>query len=125
MDTNFEIYDGKSFKDLVKDIVQNSQVKRDQMDIIISELRDKISTVNDIPIVAPIIKDYMEASIKNDEQLVKLAGVIQRLNSATQSGATDQFSLSEEERNQLLKEIDDVKKETDSPLPSTGSVEIK
>jgi hypothetical protein len=47
--------------------------------------------------------------VKNDEQLVKLATVVQRLIAAEQkSGSESEFGLSDKEKEQLLKSIDDV-----------------
>jgi len=82
MNTEFELYDGKTYKDLMKDIVTNTENKRDQIDIVISDLRDQIKTINDALVLAPIIQTYLDIGIKNDESLVKLAAVIQRLVSA-------------------------------------------
>jgi hypothetical protein len=60
MDLNFEIYKGKSFSGLCKDIVKNSENKKDQIDIVVSELRGLIKTINDAVIIVPLIKDYYE-----------------------------------------------------------------
>jgi hypothetical protein len=47
--------------------------------------------------------------VKNDEQLVKLATVVQRLIAAeAKSGSESEFGLSDKEKEQLLKSIDDV-----------------
>ena len=82
------------------------QNKKDQIDILISELRTLIKTVNDAVIIVPLIKDYYDVGIKNDEQLVKLAAVVQRLvakGEATGEGTA--MILSEDERKQLMDEV--------------------
>ena len=105
MDLNFEIYKGKNFSGLCKDIVKNSENKKDQIDILISELRTLIKTVNDAVIIVPLIKDYYDVGIKNDEQLVKLASVVQRLVAKGEaSGEGTAMVLSEDERKQLMEE---------------------
>ena len=106
MDLNFEIYKGKNFSGLCKDIVKNSENKKDQIDILISELRTLIKTVNDAVIIVPLIKDYYEVGIKNDDQLVKLAAVVQRLVAKGEaSGEGPAMVLSEDERKQLMEEV--------------------
>ena len=106
MDLKFEIYKGKNFSGLCKDIVKNSESKKDQIDILISELRSLIKTVNDATIVVPMIKDYYDVGVKNDEQLVKLAAVIQRLVAKGEAtGEGNSMVLSEDERKQLMDEV--------------------
>jgi hypothetical protein len=106
MDLNFEIYKGKNFSGLCKDIVKNSENKKDQIDILISELRSLIKTINDATIIVPMIKDYYDVGIKNDEQLVKLAAVVQRLVAKGEaSGEGSSMILSEDERKQLMEEV--------------------
>jgi hypothetical protein len=106
MDLNFEIYKGKNFSGLCKDIVKNSESKKDQIDILISELRSLIKTINDATIIVPMIKDYYDVGIKNDEQLVKLAAVVQRLVAKGEaSGEGTSMVLSEDERKQLMEEV--------------------
>lgn len=106
MNTNFEIYKGKNFSNLCKDIVKNSESKKDQIEILISELRGLIKTVNDAIIIVPLIKDYFDVGVKNDEQLVKLASIVQRLVSKSENNAGGgDLILSDEERKQLMDEV--------------------
>ena len=108
MDLNFEIYKGKSFSGLCKDIVKNSENKKDQIDIVVSELRGLIKTVNDAVIIVPLIKDYFDVGVKNDEQLIKMSTIIQRILNSSSVDASD-YGISEEEKAQLLAEIDKFK----------------
>ena len=86
--------------------MKNSENKKDQIDILISELRTLIKTVNDAVIIVPLIKDYYDVGIKNDEQLVKLAAVVQRLVAKGESsGEGNAMVLSEDERKQLMEEV--------------------
>ena len=114
---NFELYENKSYNDLLKDIVTNTESKRDQIDIVIAELRDQIKTFNDALVLAPIIQTYLDLSIKNDDALVKLAAVIQRLISAKADNSNgNEYGLSEVEKEQLLKDIKNIKIEVGNPI---------
>lgn len=114
--TNFsdvELYKGKSFGSLLKDVVKNQLDKKNQLDILITELRSLIKTSNDAIIIVPLIRDYLDIGVKNDEQLVKLAAVVQRIVSRNvDSGelSSEGFSITEEERKQLLEEVENLKK---------------
>lgn len=117
MDSNFEIFDGKSFKDLCKDIVLNSEHKKCQIDLLINELKPMAKSINDALLIVPLIKQYLEVGVENDTALVKLAAVIQRILCAkADTNSSDGFVLSDEERQQLIKEIEDVKKDNDETV---------
>lgn len=108
MDNDIEIYKNKKFSDLCKDIVKNSENNRDQVEILISDLRSMIKTANDALMIVPLIKEYMDVQVKNDEQLVKLAAVVQRIMTKHSVGADGDMMglLTEEEKRQIMQEID-------------------
>ena len=94
MSVEFELFKGTNFSDLMRDVYHNSKKKSRQIDLLIKNLE-------------PMIKDYLEVSVKNDDALVKLAAVVQRLvtaNSKDDDG--NEFGLSEEERKRLLEEAE-------------------
>ena len=119
MDLDFELYKGKKYSNLLKDVVVNSEQKKDQIDILVSDLRSMIKTPNDAIVIVPLIKDYLDVSVRNDEQLVKLAAIVQRLISSDNKGTEEIGGLSEEERQQLMAEVGKI---TDS---MNTSIEIK
>jgi hypothetical protein len=125
MSVDFELFEGKSYKDLMKDIVSNTENKRDQIDIVISDLRDQIKTINDAIVLAPIIQSYLDIGIKNDESLVKLAAVVQRLISAQSGGDDSSGILTEAEKEQLLKTIKEVDLTSKEKLPEVKKQEVK
>ena len=109
MDNDLEIYKNKKFSDLCKDIVTNSESTRDQLDVLISDLRTFIKTANDALLVVPMIKEYLDIRVKNDEQLVKLAAVVQRLINKEPVGADGVgLTLTDEEKKQLMQEIETI-----------------
>ena len=55
-------------------------------------------------ILVPLIKEYMELGIKNDEQLVKMATIIQRAIASNKS-EEEGFGMTENEKAQLLSEV--------------------
>lgn len=112
MDNDIEIYKGKNFSDLCKDIVKNSEEKKQQIDILMTDLREMIKTINDAVMVVPLLKEYFDVGIRNDEQLVKLAAIIQRAMSSRgdSGGESGNVLLTDEERKQIMATIEEVAK---------------
>ena len=108
MSDNKEIFEGKSFEDLTHDIYKNTTDRRKQIDLLISEIHGFITTIDDVILVAPIIKEYMEVAVKNDEHLVKLAGVLQRIISKSQGDSDETMLLSDAEKEELIGTLQDV-----------------
>ena len=114
MKSKDEIFEGKSFQDLTKDIYKNTTDRRTQIDLLISEIHGFIQTIDDVVMVAPIIKEYMDVAVKNDEHLVKLAGVIQRILAKSSGGDEESFLISDSEKEDLIsalqEDVDDLQK---------------
>ena len=117
MSKDNEIFKGKTFQDLTRDIYENTTNKKKQIDLLISEIHGFIQTIDDVVMVAPIIKEYMEVSVKNDEHLVKLAGVLQRIISKSNGADDESMLLSESEKEELMgtlqDTVSDLQKESD------------
>lgn len=105
---DFELFQGTSFADLMKDVYHNSKKKSRQIDSLIQDLKPLIKNIGDATIIAPLLKDYLEVSVKNDDALVKLAAVVQRLvtaNSKDDDG--NEFGMTDDERKRLLEEAEE------------------
>ena len=112
-----EIFEGKTFQDLTRDIYDNQKNKKLQLDLLIQEIHGFIQTIDDVVMVAPLIKELYDVSVKNDEHLVKLAGVIQRIISKSTGVNDESFLLSDAEKedliNALQEDVDDLQKKND------------
>ena len=112
-----EIFEGKTFQDLTKDIYENTTKRKVQIDLLISEIHGFITTIDDVVLVAPIIKEYMDTAVRNDEHLVKLAGVLQRIISKSQGESDESMLLSDEEKAELMgtlqDTVEDLQRESD------------
>ena len=117
MSNEKEIFEGKTFQDLTKDIYENTTKRKTQIDLLISEIHGFITTIDDVVLVAPIIKEYMDTAVRNDEHLVKLAGVLQRIISKSQGDSDESMLLSDEEKEELMgtlqDTVEDLQKESD------------
>jgi len=107
MSTEFELFKGTNFSDLMRDIYHNSKKKSRQIDSLIKSLEPMIKNAGDATVIVPMIKDYLEVSVKNDDALVKLAAVCQRLVSASMKDDDgNEYGLTDEERARLLEEAE-------------------
>jgi|TARA_B100000315_G_scaffold45890_1_gene40691 hypothetical protein len=109
MSVEFEIFEGKSLSSLFEDIYENSKTNKTQLELLVKEVAGFIKDGDMAVQLIPMIKEYLEINVKNDEQLVKLAQVVQRLIAAeSRSGAEGEFLLSDREKEQLVKDLDTV-----------------
>ena len=99
------VFGGKKFKDILEEIYNNQKKKEKQISALISELKPMVQEIGDATLIVPLIKEYLEIGVKNDEQLIKMATIIQRCLANSNSGGGDNFSISEAEKAQLLNEI--------------------
>ena len=93
------IFKDKKFSDLLEEIYDLQQQKNTQVTALIQELKPLVQEIGDATLIVPLIKEYLEISIKNNEQLVKMAGIVQRTLQSSTSG--DEFGLSDEEKEQI------------------------
>ena len=105
-----KIFDKKKFSDILKEIYDNSKKKEKQISILISELRPLVKDIGDATLIVPLIKEYLEIGVKNDEQLIKLAAIIQRLVN-NEGGGEDTLGISEAEKQALLDTLEKMKKD--------------
>lgn len=106
--SDFVLFDGKNLSSLFKDIYENQVNKKKNISELIESLRKLIRNVGEASVIAPIIKDLIEISVKNDEQLVKLATIAQRLSIAENKNVGEDGWLSDSEKKQLLTEMQEV-----------------
>jgi hypothetical protein len=115
MDKDTELFKGKTFSDIMSDVYHNSKKKDRQLKLLIAQLEPLVKNINDATVVVPLIKEYMEVSVKNDDQIVKLAAIIQRMmkdaNSDEMGGG---LGLSDEEKKQLLENAKAIDEKIDS-----------
>ena len=110
MDKDTELFKGKTFADIMSDVYNNSKKKDRQLKLLIAQLEPLVKNLQDATVIVPLIIEYMEVSIKNVEQIVKLSAIVQRMLKDVNSSDEGGLSLSEDEKKQLLenaKEIDD------------------
>ena len=130
MESDAEIFEGKTFSSLAREIYTNSTHKREQINQLIKDLREMVKDVGSATVVAPMIKDYIDVGVKNDDQLIKLSAVLQRLiNAGSGSDTESGLQLSDAEKEELLDsvkdELSEMGKTTNKIEKELGSLEKK
>ena len=110
MANDYEIFEGKTLSDVFKDIYDNSKTNKQQLEVLMKEVVGFIKDGDTAVQIIPMLKEYLEINVKNDEQLVKLATVVQRIMAAEgiiSNDSGDEFGLTDAEKKQLMEAIED------------------
>jgi hypothetical protein len=109
MANDYEIFEGKTLSDVFKDIYDNSKTNKQQLEVLMKEVVGFIKDGDTAVQIIPMLKEYLEINVKNDEQLVKLATVVQRIMAAEGRVSDDsgnEFGLTDAEKKQLMDAIE-------------------
>ena len=106
MSNDYEIFKGKSLASLFEDIYQNQTYNRNQLDVLTKNITAMIKDGDTAVQIIPMMKEYLEINVRNDELLIKLASIVQKIISAESKGESEsEFGLSENEKEQILQTI--------------------
>ena len=103
------VFGKKKFSDILGEIYDNQKKKEKQISGLISELKPLVQDIGDATLIVPLIKDYLELGVRNDEQLIKMATIVQRALNSSSSDAD--MGISDEEKAQLMEELDKLNNE--------------
>lgn len=108
MSLNEKIFRDKTLSNLFEEIYDTSKKKEAQIKSIIKSLQPLIQEdIGNATLIMPLMSEWMELSLRNDDQLVKIAGIVQKMFNTGKGGdGNNSWNLTEEERVELLKEIE-------------------
>jgi hypothetical protein len=98
------VFGKKKFSDILNEVYDNQKKKSTQISGLISELKPLINDIGDATLIVPLIKEYMDIGVRNDEQLIKMATIIQR--ALNNSSSEDTLGITDEEKAELMAELD-------------------
>ena len=108
-----KLFGKKNFSDLLKEIHVNQKDKEVQLRSLIEGLKPLITSPGEATMIVPLIKEYMELAIKNDDALIKMAGIVQR---AMNSKAVDSEELlTDEDKEMLFTSLQELDKKVEIP----------
>ncbi len=100
------IFGKKTFSNILEEIYKNQKKREGQVTALISELKPLVQEIGDATLIVPLIKEYMEIGVKNDEQLIKMATIIQR--AIQTQGEDGSLGITEEEKEALMAEMEKI-----------------
>jgi hypothetical protein len=106
MDFEKNIFGKVTFSSLLKEIYDNSRKTEKQISELITQIHPFIKTAGDAIMLVPLIKEYLDVKVKNDEHLIKMAAIVQR--GMVNSNGDSDFLLSEKEQEDLYKLAQDM-----------------
>ena len=116
MDFNsITLFGKKTFADLLKEIHTNSSSKENEIRGLIEGLKPFITSAGDAVIIVPLIKDYLDVSVKNDDLLIKMAGIVQR--AMNSSSGEDNMLISDAEKEMLFESIQQLSSKSEEEIP--------
>jgi len=116
MDFNtITLFGKKIFADLLKEIHTNSSNKEKEIRLLIDNLKPFINSAGDAVIIVPLIKDYLDVSVKNDDLLIKMAGIVQRAMNSNQG--SDELLLSDSDKEMLFQSMNELDAQVKVELP--------
>ena len=107
MSADYEIYKGKGLSDLFKKIDDNQARNKIQIESLIQEMMVYIKDPQSEQTLFPMISDFMESNIRNDELLVKLGAVVQRVMQTENKSMDGEYGLSDTDKEQILGKIEE------------------
>ena len=117
MSADYEIFKGTTVSDLFKKIDDNSKRNKIQIESLIQEMMTFIKDPQSAQTLFPMISDFMEANVRNDELLVKLAAVVQRVMQTETKSVESDFGLSDKEKEDIISKLEEatagIQKEVD------------
>lgn len=122
-DFNQNVFGKKTFSDILKDIYDNSKKTEKQITELIVALKDQVDGPGSAAIIVPLIVQYLDVKVKNDDHLVKMAGIVQRALVKNDPSGKGPFMLTSEEEEALLKEAKQIisnQGEINKQLPSSS-----
>jgi hypothetical protein len=128
--SNFDdvtIFGNTSLADLFKQIHRNNKDVDKQINELIDTLKPiATSNAGSAVMLMPTVKDLIDVNVKNNEQLIKMAGIAQR--AATMNVTQDTGFIDMDEINALLEEQKTIQEQSNKLLeqvPSISQIENK
>ena len=125
MEKDFKIFGDKNFSDLSQEIYEHSKLKKTQIELLVQEVHGYIQGIEDIAVVGPILKELLDVGVKNDDNLLKLATVFQRIMAKAGTDESDIGLLSDDEKQQLLDSLEDAASEIQKKSDETSIEKIR
>lgn len=105
MEEGKEIFEGKTVSDLAKEIYEKHKEQDSTIKTRIEQLADMIESPGDAIVIVPMLKGYVDSSLKNDEVLMKMLQIFQKQEEKKANAEVADGLLTEKDIAQLFSEV--------------------
>lgn len=105
MEENKEIFQGKTISDLAKEVYEKHKEQDITIKQRIEQLADMIESPGDAIVIVPMLKGYVDSSLKNDEVLMKMLQIFQKQEEKKAAVEAADGLLTEKDIEQLFSEV--------------------
>jgi len=105
MEERKEIFEGKTVSDLAKEIYEKHREQDSVIRNRIEQLSEMIESPGDAIVIVPMLKGYIDSSLKNDEALMKMLQLFQKQEEKKAANEVDNGLLTEKDIEQLFSEV--------------------
>lgn len=110
MDKDTHLFKSTSLSDLFEYVYKTSKTKNRELQALLRTVSEMITTPDTAAALMPLFAEVMSTGVRNDEQIVKLSTIAQRLiaaeNKTTPEGETIYQLLDEDMKKELLERAD-------------------
>lgn len=101
------IFGDKSLSSILEDIYVNSKKKDRTIDDIMKSFLTSLKGGKDIAYIGPVVKDLLHVGVQNDEQLVKIATIVQRIMNSSGGSDEEELGLTDKMKEELLSTLEE------------------
>ena len=110
---SISLFQGKRLGDLMQEVYLRSKEKEESIKSTIDTIANMMTNQNTAIMFAPVISQFVEAGVKNDDQLIKLISLIQKFVSTKMNqddNSTNIYELTDEEKESLMNKYQELVK---------------
>lgn len=117
MELEKQIFKGKTVGDLVEEVYNKHKSQDALIKQEIMRLADMIESPGDAIVIVPLLKEFVNSGLKNDEVLMKILNLFQKAEEKKKETGQDTGLLTEKDIEQLFSEVTDLKGKSIKQLP--------
>ena len=117
------LFGTKSLADLFKQIHKNNKDTDTQINELIEVIKPMITNAGSVVMIMPTVKDLIDVNVRNNDQLIKMAGIAQRAASVNIANSDSSFLPDLDEIQHLLDEQNIIKEESNKLLIETNNIQ--
>lgn len=118
------IFGDKSLSGILEDIYVNSKKKDRTIDDIMKSFLTSLKGGKDIAYIGPVVKDLLHVGVQNDEQLVKIATIVQRIMNSSGGSDEEELGLTDKMKEELLSTLEEAEQKDNNLTKQIEDIKV-